>query len=164
MVHYTLRSVQKIPVSLEKAWDFFSRPDGLKIITPENIGFKLLNKPEQEKLYAGQILEYRVAPIWRIPLYWKTEITVVQDNKLFIDEQRKGPYRLWHHEHYFKAIDGGVEMTDIVHYRNPFGVLGRWVNDLFVKKRLLKIFQYRHNKIEELFGKWPGQACTIEFL
>ncbi len=161
---FSLKTVQCIPVSLEKAWGFFSSPANLKAITPDKLGFQILSKYHGDKMYAGQIIEYKVKPVWSIPVYWMTEITHVQDKQYFIDEQRFGPYQLWHHQHHFKAVEGGVEMTDIVHYRNSFGFLGNIANTLFVKKQLKQIFEFRFKKVEEFFGKWPGlQLNTIEF-
>ncbi len=107
-------------------------------------------------MYAGQLIEYRVRPFAGFPLYWMTEITQVKDREYFIDEQRFGPYALWHHQHHFMQTDGGTLMTDIVHYKNPLGLLGRLANRLFVRKKLKQIFDYRYKKIEELFGAWPG--------
>jgi ligand-binding SRPBCC domain-containing protein len=154
MAAHSIKVVQNIPVSLERAWDFFSNPANLQAITPDNMGFKVISKHHGEVMYAGQIIEYKVRPVLNIPLYWMTEITQVKDKQYFIDEQRFGPYALWHHQHHFKAIPGGVEMTDIVHYKNPLGFLGRIANTLFVKKQLEGIFDYRFKKVEELFGKW----------
>jgi ligand-binding SRPBCC domain-containing protein len=154
MAAHSIKTVQKIPISLEKAWDFFSNPANLQAITPDNMGFKVISKHHGDTMYAGQIIEYNVKPVLNIPLYWMTEITQVKDKKYFIDEQRFGPYSLWHHQHHFKAIEGGVEMTDIVHYKNPLGILGRLANTFFVKKKLDTIFNYRYQKVEELFGRW----------
>ncbi len=150
---YRLKKVQNIPGSLDKAWDFFSSPGNLQTITPDRLGFKIISRYHREKMYAGQVIEYNVSPLLGIPLYWMTEITHVQDKKYFVDEQRYGPYSLWHHQHHFKAIDGGVEMTDIIHYKLPLWFLGDVANSLFVKKQLRKIFDYRYKKVEELFGK-----------
>jgi ligand-binding SRPBCC domain-containing protein len=150
---YSFKAIQTIPVSLDKAWDFFSSPDNLKEITPDNLGFKILSKYHGSKMYAGQIIEYKVKPVLGIPLYWMTEITHVEDKKYFVDEQRFGPYSLWHHQHHFKAIDGGVEMTDIIHYKLPLWFLGDIANTLFVKQQLKKIFEYRYKKTEALFSK-----------
>lgn len=149
---YSLKTVQKIPIGLDEAWNFFSSPDNLKDITPKNIGFKIISKHHGEKMYPGQIIEYKVKPVLGIPLYWMTEITHVEDKKHFIDEQRYGPYSLWHHQHHFKEIEGGVEMTDIVHYKLPMWFLGDIVNSILIKNQLKKIFDYRYKKIEELFG------------
>jgi ligand-binding SRPBCC domain-containing protein len=156
MAAHTIKTVQKIPVSLDEAWSFFSNPANLQVITPEGMGFTIISKHHGEVMYAGQLIEYKVRPLAGIPLYWMTEITQVKDRAYFIDEQRFGPYSLWHHQHHFKEIPGGVEMTDIVHYKNPLGVLGRIANALFVKNKLKTIFDYRYTKVEELFGKWTG--------
>ena len=154
MAAHSIKTVQKIPVSLSEAWQFFSNPANLQAITPGNMGFKIISKHNSEKMYAGQIIEYKVSPVAGIPLYWMTEITQVVDGKYFIDEQRKGPYTLWHHQHHFREIPGGVEMTDLVHYKLPLGFLGNIANSLFVKAQLEGIFKFRYNKVEELFGKW----------
>ena len=154
MAIYSIKTVQQLPVPLSRAWEFFSNPANLQKITPANMGFKTISKHHGEKLYAGQLIEYKVKPVLGIPLYWMTEITHVQDQQYFIDEQRFGPYRLWHHQHHFRSIEGGVEMTDIVHYKIPLWILGDIANILFVKKQLSGIFEYRHKKAEELFGKW----------
>lgn len=154
MAAHQLKTTQKIPAPLQEVWDFFATPDNLKIITPASMGFKILSEEDGSRMYAGQIIEYKVRPFLGIPFYWMTEIAEVRDKELFIDEQRKGPFRLWHHEHHFKAIDGGTEMTDIIQYKVPFGILGRLVNWLFVCKKIQMIFRYRYGKTEELFGKW----------
>ena len=104
-------------------------------------------------MYAGQIIEYTVRPVLNIPLYWMTEITHVEDKKYFVDEQRFGPYSLWHHQHHFKEADGFVEMTDIIHYKLPLGLLGDIAHTFFVKKQLKGIFDYRFNRVEEIFGR-----------
>ena len=164
MAAHSIKTVQKIPVSLEEAWSFFSNPANLQTITPDEMRFRIISKHNSDKMYAGQIIEYKVSPVLGISLYWMTEITQVSENKFFIDEQRKGPYALWHHQHHFKEIEGGVEMTDIVHYKNPFGFIGNFFNALFVRKKLKGIFHYRFSKIEELFGKWEGQEPYIQVL
>lgn len=156
MAAHSLKTVQKIPVSLEKAWEFFSNPANLQTITPTNMGFKVISQHHGDTMYAGQIIEYTVKPVLGIPMYWMTEITQVKDGQYFIDEQRFGPYKLWHHQHHFKTIPGGVKMTDIVHYRIPLGILGRLAHTLFVRKKLKTIFDYRYQKVEELFGKWSA--------
>jgi ligand-binding SRPBCC domain-containing protein len=162
MAVHSIKTVQKIPVSLREAWDFFSNPANLQAITPGNMGFKIISKHDDEKVYPGQLIEYKVSPILKIPLYWMTEITHAEELKYFIDVQKKGPYALWHHQHHFKEIEGGVEMTDIVHYKNPFSFIGEIANSLFVKRQLKNIFQYRFNKVEEVFGKWKDQHLFIE--
>ena len=163
MATFSFKTVQKIPTDLETAWSFFSDAGNLQAITPQNLGFTILSDPYDAKMYPGQIIEYIVRPVLGIPMYWMTEITQVQDRRFFIDEQRVGPYRLWHHQHDFRAIEGGVEMTDLVHYRNPFGFLGNMANRFFVEGQLQKIFEFRFRKIEELFGIWDGGVNSIEF-
>lgn len=164
MATFSLKTVQKIPVDIETAWEFFSNPANLQKITPNNLGFKVLSKHHGDKMYQGQIIEYKVSPVLGIPVYWMTEITHVKDKEFFVDEQRFGPYKMWHHQHHFKIIDGGVEMTDIVHYRNRLWFLGTIANALFVKTKLKQIFEYRIRVVEELFGKWAAdQPNQVEF-
>ena len=149
---YQLKTKQIIPTDLETCWNFFSSPKNLKIITPEYMGFEVLFEIP-EKMYAGLMIEYEVKPLLGIPMKWITEITHVDEMKFFVDEQRKGPYRIWHHEHHFKQVENGIEMTDIVSYEIPFGVLGKIAQPLIVKNKLKQIFDYRFQKVEELFGK-----------
>ncbi len=160
---YSLKTVQKIPVTLNEAWQFFSDPGNLKDITPANIGFNIISKHHGSVMYAGQIIEYTVSPVLGIPLYWMTEITTVKDHEYFIDEQRFGPYCLWHHQHHFKEIPGGVLMTDIVHYKLPLWILGDIANVIMVKAQLSKIFTHRFVAVEQKFGKWPNAANEIIF-
>ncbi|MEI7964664.1 MAG: SRPBCC family protein [Chitinophagaceae bacterium] len=150
---YSLSTVQAIPISMEKAWDFFSSPANLQQITPSSLGFSIISKFHGDKMYAGQVIEYKVRPVMGIPLYWMTEITHVSEGKYFVDEQRFGPYSLWHHQHHFRVVEGGVEMTDIVHYKLPFWFLGDIANSLLVKRQLKGIFDFRFKKVESLFGK-----------
>jgi ligand-binding SRPBCC domain-containing protein len=149
---YTLQTEQFIPISLAEAWDFFSSPANLAKITPEHMGFNIISKHHGEKMYAGQIIEYTVKPLMGIPLYWMTEITHVQDGTYFVDEQRFGPYIMWHHQHHFKEVSGGVVMTDIVHYKIPLGFLGDIANWLFVKKQLQGIFDFRFKAVIDKWG------------
>ena len=162
MAVHSIKTVQKIPISIEEAWNFFSSPANLQTITPGNMRFKVISKNQGEKMYSGQVIEYKVSPLLHVPLYWMTEITHADELKYFIDVQRKGPYSLWHHQHHFKKMDGGVEMTDIVHYKNPLGFIGEIANSVFIKRQLKKIFEYRFLKVEELFGKWQEQNPSIE--
>lgn len=149
---YNKKTVQQLPISITDAWNFFSSPANLAQLTPTNLGFKIISLHHGEVMYPGQIIEYIVKPVLGIPLYWMTEITHVEYQKYFIDEQRYGPYDLWHHQHHFKENGAGVEMTDIIHYKLPFWFLGDIANTLFVKDELNKIFEYRYKKTEELFG------------
>ena len=150
---YSLKAIQKIPVDINIAWEFFSNANNLALITPVNMRFNIISQHNNsDKLYPGQIIEYTVKPLLGIPLYWMTEITHLQDKKYFTDEQRFGPFSFWHHQHHFAPIDGGIEMIDIVHYKLPLWWLGSMANALFVKKQLNDLFYYRSNKIVELFG------------
>jgi len=149
---YSLKKVQVLFISLQQAWDYFSTPDNLASITPASLGFVIRSAHHGKKMYAGQIIEYTVKPLLGISLYWMTEITHVEDLKFFVDEQRFGPYSFWHHQHHFKELNGGVEMTDIVHYRIPFGFLGDLANTLLVRKKLNEIFDYRRVMVEKIFS------------
>lgn len=149
---YTLYSIQKLPISLDKAWEFFSNPKNLEVITPDDMAFKTISGDDRD-IFPGQIIEYYVSPLLGIKMKWVTEITHVIDKKYFVDEQRYGPYALWHHKHFFTEIDGGIEMEDIVHYKLPMGILGRLVHPIIIKPKLEKIFEYRRKKLIALFGE-----------
>ena len=114
--------------------------------------FKIIGNTFSDVMYEGQIIEYTVRPLFGIPLYWMTEITHVRDKVFFIDEQRFGPYRFWHHQHHFKETENGVDMTDVLHYKVPLYGLGKIANKLFVESQVNKIFDYRFKKVEEMFG------------
>lgn len=148
---YTLKKVQQLPISPEEAWDYFSNPANLSKITPKDMGFTIKGTPP-EKMYPGLMIHYTVSPLFRIPMSWTTEITHVNEGVFFVDEQRSGPYSVWHHEHHFKPIEGGVEMTDIVTYKVPLGILGRLVHPFIVRPKLESIFNYREKVIRELWG------------
>jgi ligand-binding SRPBCC domain-containing protein len=153
---YRLKTVQQIPVALDEAWDFFSDPSNLSKITPSGMGFKILSEKTGQRMYAGQIIEYKVKPVLGIPVYWMTEITHVEEGKFFVDEQRFGPYSFWHHQHHFKENEHGVEMTDLVHYKIPFGFLGDLTQALFVGKQLESIFEFRKKAVDQIFGGVSG--------
>jgi ligand-binding SRPBCC domain-containing protein len=150
---YRLSSKQKLPISVDVAWEFLSNPKNLKVITPNYMSFDIISGDEK-KMYAGQIIQYKVTPILRLKTNWVTEITQVIDKKYFVDEQRFGPYAMWHHKHFIKPVEGGVEMEDIIDYKVPFGFLGRMVHPLLVKPKLTEIFNYRTQKLIELFGEF----------
>lgn len=149
---YTIHRKQKLPITLQEAWDFISDPKNLAVITPDTMGFKTLSGDER-KMFPGQIIHYTITPVLGIRLQWVTEITHVADKSFFVDEQRYGPYKFWHHKHFLKEIEGGVEMEDVVHYKLPMGFLGRLAHPLLVKPKLEEIFGYRMEKLIELFGK-----------
>lgn len=148
----TLKSTLLLPISLEQAWSFFSNPRNLNEITPPDMTFNIISEVP-EKMYEGLIIIYKVSPLLNIPLTWVTEITHIKELSYFVDEQRKGPYRIWHHEHHFKEIAGGAEMTDILHYDVGKGFLGPITSALFVDKRVRQIFDYRAIKLKQLFGE-----------
>ncbi len=149
---YILQTKQRLPISLEKAWSFFKNPKNLNEITPSYMNFNILDGFENDEMYTGLIINYKVSPILGIPMRWTTEITHVEDKYYFVDEQRFGPYALWHHKHFFKAIDENtVEMIDIIHYALPLGFLGRIAHALFVKKQLQTIFDYRFKVLGNYF-------------
>ncbi|MBK6904264.1 MAG: SRPBCC family protein [Saprospirales bacterium] len=148
---HQLKRTQRLPIDLQTAWDFFSSPRNLSVITPPEMGFELRSELP-EKMYPGLFITYTVRPLLGIPLTWVTEITHIREGEYFVDEQRVGPYRIWHHQHFFKEIPSGVEMTDIVDYQLPLGFLGKLAHPILVKSRLQDIFAFRHNKLIELFG------------
>jgi ligand-binding SRPBCC domain-containing protein len=150
---YNLKRVQLLPISLTEAWAFFSSPKNLSKITPAHMDFKILYLSGGEKTYAGQIIRYRVNILPGISVNWVTEITHVQEPYYFVDEQRFGPYALWHHQHRFREVPGGVEMTDEVNYAIPLGLLGRLAHLLFVKREVNRIFDHRFSVLAKYFGE-----------
>ncbi|WP_417558187.1 SRPBCC family protein [Mesoflavibacter zeaxanthinifaciens] len=150
---YRLHQKQNLPITKQEAWNFLSDPKNLKVITPDYMGFHILSGADRP-MFAGQIIQYIVTPVLGIKTKWVTEITHVIDGEYFVDEQRFGPYSLWHHKHFIKEIDGGVEMEDIIDYKIPMGILGQLVHPILVKPKLKEIFDYRTKKLEELFGKF----------
>ena len=150
---YTLHKTQKLPISPEKAWKFLSNPKNLKIITPDYMSLNIVS-PIDRPLYTGQIIQYIVTPLLGIKTKWVSEITHIEDKKYFVDEQMYGPYSLWHHKHFIKEIEGGVEMEDIIDYKVPLGILGQIMHPILVKPKLEEIFSYRQKKLIELFGKY----------
>jgi len=153
MGFYQLHKTQKIPATIDQVWDFISAPANLKKITPEYMGFNITSKLLSEKMYPGMIISYKVSPVLGIKMTWVTEITHVKEKEYFVDEQRVGPYSIWHHEHKIEPIEGGVLMTDIVSYKPPFGILGSVANSILIKKQLKEIFDFRVTAVEKMFGK-----------
>lgn len=154
MPFYQFTRTQKLPVSINEIWDFISSPLNLKDITPEHMGFHVTSKNGQDKMYPGMIITYKVSPLFGIMLNWVTEITHVKDFEFFVDEQRIGPYKLWHHQHLIEPIEGGILMTDIVTYQPPLGLLGAIANTIIIKSQLRDIFDYREKMLENRFGKY----------
>jgi len=149
---YTLQKKQQLPISLEKAWEFLSNPKNLAIITPDYMSFEIISKIDRP-LYTGQIIQYIVTPLLGIKTKWVSEITHIEEKKYFVDEQMFGPYTLWHHKHFVKEIEGGVELEDIIDYKVPLGILGQLVHPFLVKPKLEEIFNYRQEKLVALFGE-----------
>jgi len=155
MIHQIKRE-QFLNANIEDVWEFVSSPFNLKKITPDYMNFNITSKDLEKEMYPGMMICYKVTPLLRIPTNWVTEITHVQKYKLFVDEQRVGPYKIWHHEHLFKVEKNGVLMVDIISYKLPFGIIGRLVNKLFIKKKLNKIFNYRFNRMNDIFNNKEG--------
>ncbi|MDZ7604556.1 MAG: SRPBCC family protein [Cyclobacteriaceae bacterium] len=148
---HRLQYSQLLPISLDEAWAFFSSPKNLNEITPDDMSFEIISGAD-ELMYAGQIITYRIKPMFNIPMNWVTEITHVADKHYFIDEQRFGPYKFWHHLHRFEVTANGVLMTDILHYVLPFGLLGEIMGKLFIHQKVNGIFLFRDKKLTALFG------------
>jgi ligand-binding SRPBCC domain-containing protein len=149
---YSFEATQDLNISIEEAWDFMSSPANLKKITPPGMGFEITSGYAGEKMYPGQLISYIVKPLAGIPMTWLTEITHVQAPHYFVDEQRFGPYALWHHKHFLEKTATGVRMKDVVHYAIPMGIIGRMMNTIVVRNKLKQIFDYRYQKLEALFN------------
>jgi ligand-binding SRPBCC domain-containing protein len=158
MILHRLEREQFLPISLAEAWDFFSSPANLDHITPSDLGFEITSGLEPGTR-EGQIITYRVRIAPGVKVAWVTEIKSVIEGRQFVDEQRFGPYKFWHHLHSFEEVDGGVRMRDVVHYALPFAWVGEAVHVLFVRAKLRAIFDFRKQRLEELFGKPRGSDC-----
>ncbi|NNF33132.1 MAG: SRPBCC family protein [Saprospiraceae bacterium] len=150
---YQLKRTQQLNTSIREAWDFFSSPENLKLITPDYLGFEITSDLGHGKMYTGQIITYHVRPIAGIKLNWATEITHVEEPYSFIDVQLEGPYKVWHHQHHFIENEEGVLMKDIVTYALPWYAFGGISNKLIVRKKLEEIFNYRYMAAEKQFNK-----------
>ena len=152
MAFYQFQKQQKIRTSIDEIWEFISSPANLKEITPDYMGFDIKTKDLPDKMYAGMVINYEVRLLLGIKTTWVTEITQVIDKKYFVDEQRVGPYSLWHHQHIIEPLEDGILMTDIVSYQPPFGYLGALANKIIINNKLNEIFDYRTKAIEKRFG------------
>lgn len=152
MGFYQFKREQFIQEPIESIWDFISSPKNLKTITPDYMGFDIRTENLPEKMYEGMIISYKVSPLLGIKTTWVTEITHVEENRYFVDEQRIGPYKLWHHQHFLEEKEGGTLMIDIVSYSPPFGFIGSLLNIIAIRKKLTEIFDYRTQVLNELFG------------
>ncbi len=149
---YKIERKQLIKKDIAAVWAFMSDPANLARITPPSMQFQVLTEAVNKKMFPGQIIEYYIRPVANIKMHWVTEITHVKDREYFIDEQRFGPYAFWHHKHFFREVPEGVEMVDLVHYKIPYGFIGRLANHLFVKRQLEHIFNYRLQTLNRLFN------------
>ena len=149
---YQLKREQILKSDIETIWNFVSSPKNLPRITPTYMNFNITSKDLKDDMYPGMLISYTVTPVLGIPMSWLTEITHVSDKKYFVDEQRYGPYAMWHHQHFIEPHKDGILMTDIVTYKMPLGILGRIAHWLFVKRQLNSIFNYRFQKMEEIFN------------
>lgn len=156
---YRLYSDQTLPVRLDAAWEFFSDPANLNAITPPQLRFRMEGEPA-ERMFAGQILCYRIRLGPGIWWRWITEIKQVEWGRSFIDEQRFGPYRFWHHRHLFTGNSAGTRVEDFVHYGLGFGPLGALVHGLYVRRQLEAIFAYRRNVLARRFG--PAEPANLQ--
>lgn len=145
-----LRTEQFLPVSLPEAWAFFATPRNLNAVTPRKLDFRITSVVP-DKMYEGLFITYRIKPMLAIPVAWVTEITHIKEQEYFVDEQRKGPYRIWHHEHHFREVPGGVVMTDILHYDIGKWIFGRIAGALFVHRTVREIFGFRREALEKVF-------------
>jgi len=146
-----LRSEILLPITLQEAWDFFSTPNNLNKITPEDMIFKITSTVPK-KMYAGLLITYKITPLLNIPLEWVTEITHIEEPHYFVDELRKGPYRIWHHEHHFKATKEGTLMTDILYYDVGKSIFGWLAEKIYVDSKVKQIFKFREQKLIEIFS------------
>lgn len=151
MTIHTISQEQRLPVTLAAAWEFFSSPRNLGEITPEDLAFRIVNQPA-EKIHEGQIISYKVRILPGIWVPWVTEIKSVDEGRSFVDEQRFGPYKFWHHRHTFEEISGGVLMRDLVHYGLGFGPFGAIAHAVFVRAQLKRIFEFRREMLAKRFG------------
>lgn len=149
---YHLKRVQFLPIPLTEAWSFFSSPKNLARITPAQMKFEILYISGGEKMYPGQLIRYKIFLLPFLPVFWTTEITHVSEPFYFVDEQRFGPYAMWHHQHHLKEVPGGVEMTDEVNYAIPLGIIGQLAHWLFVKREVNRIFDYRFTILKNFFS------------
>ena len=152
MPFYQFSKEQKLNASLDEVWDFISSPANLKQITPSYMGFDISSPNLAEKMYAGMMISYVVRPLFGIKTRWLTEITHVKNKSYFVDEQRFGPYVIWHHQHFIEPTDTGVLMKDIITYQPPFGVLGAIANTLIIQNKLEEIFEFRRVALEKRYG------------
>jgi len=150
---YQLKKEQLLQTDIETLWDFIATPRNLQKITPKYMGFDITSDEIPQKMYQGMIISYKVSPFFGIKSDWVTEITHVVDKEYFVDEQRLGPYKLWHHQHILIKQENGILKRDIVTYAPPYGIIGNMANALMIKKKLNEIFDYRYKMLEQIFNE-----------
>lgn len=150
---YTLQRTQQLNCSLPEAWNFFSSPNNLAVITPKAMKFVVLSNTGEGGIFEGMVINYKVSPLLGLPLKWQTVITQVNEHRSFTDFQQKGPYSYWEHFHEFIENEQGVLMKDLVKYKLPLGIIGRWMHKMVVKQKLQHIFDYRYEVLERMFNK-----------
>lgn len=148
---HSIRTEQYLPIPLKQAWDFFATPRNLNIVTPKELDF-VITSDLPERMYEGLIIRYKIRPMLKLRIEWVTEITHIHAMEYFTDEQRKGPYKIWHHEHHFREAEGGVIMTDILHYDIGKSLFGWIAGKLFVHRKVRQIFDYRERALKDFFG------------
>lgn len=157
-IHH-LETYQKLPIGLDEAWEFFSTPKNLDMLTPDDMSFNIISGAD-DKAYAGQLITYKIKPLFNIPMNWVTEITHCVHQKYFTDEQRFGPYKFWHHQHHFNEVKDGVIMKDVLNYALPFGLLGELMGKLMLHKKVQQIFSYREEKLNEIFQVYTEKTAV----
>ncbi len=150
MKTYELKREQFLPIPIHEAWAFFSDPRNLSKITPASLDFRIISTVPQV-VHEGLTIEYRVRPLFGIPMTWVSLIKEIQAPYQFVDEQIQGPYAFWHHRHTFQEVQGGVIAADYVRYRLPAGILSDWLNAMIVAKQLKQIFDYRQEVLTQYF-------------
>jgi ligand-binding SRPBCC domain-containing protein len=158
---YSLSRTQVLYGTIDEIWDFISSPENLEKICPKDIDFKITSVEIPKKIYPGQIISYSIKPFPWFKTTWVTEITHVVWGRYFVDEQRRGPYKLWHHQHHLKEVTGGVEMTDLIHYEIPLGIFGRLLHHFIIKQQLQDIFDYRRRVLCSRFDKTVSQSVLV---
>ena len=151
---YQFHREQKLPATVNEVWEFISSPGNLKEITPDYMGFDIVSPQKPEEMYPGMIIIYKVSPLLNKKMTWVTEITHIKEKEYFVDEQRKGPYKMWHHEHKITPIENGVLMSDLLTYQPPMGLIGNLANKFIIRKKLNEIFSHRKKALEKIFEKY----------
>jgi ligand-binding SRPBCC domain-containing protein len=156
---YRLDREQLIPRSIEEVFPFFSDPGNLEAITPDFLHFEITTPPPIP-MGPGTIIDYRLR-IFGFPVRWRTRIEVFEPPRRFVDVQIRGPYARWRHLHEFEPVPGGTRMRDRVDYEMPLAFIGAAARSLFVRKTLDRIFDFRRDRIRDLFppaGRLPAGA------